>query len=232
MQKIPIAFSKHLKGCNQEHVILRRAGKKWWVKVNGWLLGEDWGNFVEDHDLQLGDLLIFKYEGEMEFKVSSLVQINLRENMNRLRKELMKEERKSIILARNSQRKVWNLISISAVLYFYFNSTLENVKLLKVVHNLRGLNRLGAWTSFHWLHLLWLSIFFKMYVAFIREKSAHLFMSLHIWIMFTLLTLSDYLQSSIYIPKRVKLYVSSWMSLTASWQSVFTFNFVYRPFCC
>ncbi|CAN4075783.1 unnamed protein product [Withania somnifera] len=49
--KIPDAFSKYLKGCNQEHAILRMAGEK-------------------EHDLQLGDLLIFRYEGKMEFEVS------------------------------------------------------------------------------------------------------------------------------------------------------------------
>ncbi|KAH0641567.1 hypothetical protein KY289_032541 [Solanum tuberosum] len=30
----------------------------------------NWKEFVEEHDLQLGDLLIFKYEGDMEFEVS------------------------------------------------------------------------------------------------------------------------------------------------------------------
>ncbi|PHU08580.1 hypothetical protein BC332_20440 [Capsicum chinense] len=68
--KIPIAFSKHLKGINQERAILRRAGKKWCVKVNGRLLGEGWAKFVEEHDLQLGDVLIFRHEGAMEFEVS------------------------------------------------------------------------------------------------------------------------------------------------------------------
>ncbi|XP_075109478.1 B3 domain-containing protein REM7 isoform X2 [Nicotiana tabacum] len=66
--KIPIAFSKYLNGCNQEHAILRRAGKKWVVKVNGRLLG--WGKFAEEHDLQLGDCLVFRHEGNMEFEVS------------------------------------------------------------------------------------------------------------------------------------------------------------------
>ncbi|XP_016549343.1 B3 domain-containing protein REM10 isoform X2 [Capsicum annuum] len=68
--KIPIAFSKHLKGINQERAILRRGGKKWCVKVNGRLLGEGWAKFVEEHDLQLGDVLIFRHEGAMEFEVS------------------------------------------------------------------------------------------------------------------------------------------------------------------
>lgn len=70
LQKIPVAFSKHLKGCNQEHAILRRAGKKWMVKVNGRLLEEGWEKFAKEHDLQLGDCLVFKHEGNMEFEVS------------------------------------------------------------------------------------------------------------------------------------------------------------------
>uniref|UniRef100_A0A1U7VQY7 B3 domain-containing protein REM5-like n=1 Tax=Nicotiana sylvestris TaxID=4096 RepID=A0A1U7VQY7_NICSY len=69
--KIPIPFSKYLNGCNQEHAILRRAGKKSVVKVNGRLLEEGWGKFAEEHDLQLGDCLVFKHEGNMEFEVSN-----------------------------------------------------------------------------------------------------------------------------------------------------------------
>ncbi|KAH0643663.1 hypothetical protein KY289_034637 [Solanum tuberosum] len=68
--KIPVAFSKHLKGCNQEHAILRKAGKKWQVKVNGRLLEEGWAKFAKEHDLQLGDCLIFRHEGNLEFEVS------------------------------------------------------------------------------------------------------------------------------------------------------------------
>ncbi|XP_049376778.1 B3 domain-containing protein REM10-like [Solanum stenotomum] len=70
--KIPIGFLKYLKRHDQyEHAILRRKGKKWLVKVNDRRLEKgNWKEFVEEHDLQLGDLLIFKYEGDMEFEVS------------------------------------------------------------------------------------------------------------------------------------------------------------------
>ncbi|XP_019261604.1 PREDICTED: B3 domain-containing protein REM5-like [Nicotiana attenuata] len=69
--KIPIGFLKYLKGReNIEHAILRCAGKKWQVKVNGRRLEEGWEKFVEEHDLQYGDMLVFRYEGNMEFEVS------------------------------------------------------------------------------------------------------------------------------------------------------------------
>ncbi|XP_059305827.1 B3 domain-containing protein REM10-like isoform X1 [Lycium ferocissimum] len=70
--KIPIGFFKYLKGHDQyKHAILRRAGKKWLVKVNGQRLEDgNWKEFVEQHDLQLGDILVFKHEGDMEFEVS------------------------------------------------------------------------------------------------------------------------------------------------------------------
>ncbi|XP_059305924.1 B3 domain-containing protein REM10-like isoform X2 [Lycium ferocissimum] len=70
--KIPIGFLKYLKGHDQyEHAILRRADKKWLVKVNGSRLEEgDWKDFVEQHDLQLGDILVFKHERDMIFEVS------------------------------------------------------------------------------------------------------------------------------------------------------------------
>ncbi|KAH0641571.1 hypothetical protein KY289_032545 [Solanum tuberosum] len=69
--KIPIGFLKYLEGLNHiKHAILKRMGKKWLVKVNGWRLEEGWEKFAEEHDLQLGDFLVFKHEGDMEFEVS------------------------------------------------------------------------------------------------------------------------------------------------------------------
>ncbi|XP_016549275.1 B3 domain-containing protein REM17 isoform X7 [Capsicum annuum] len=70
--KIPIGFLKYLKG--QEHVkcaVLKRDGKKWRVKVNGRKLEEgNWGKFVKEFDLQVGNILVFSHEGSMEFEVS------------------------------------------------------------------------------------------------------------------------------------------------------------------
>nr|XP_025888236.1 B3 domain-containing protein REM10-like isoform X1 [Solanum lycopersicum] len=53
-----------------KHAILKSMGKKWLVKVNGWRLEEGWEKFAEEHDLHLGDFLVFKHEGDMEFEVS------------------------------------------------------------------------------------------------------------------------------------------------------------------
>ncbi|PHT98405.1 hypothetical protein BC332_32685 [Capsicum chinense] len=69
--KIPIGFLKYLKGQDQiEHVVLRSGGKNWLVKVKCWRFGAGWAAFVEQHDLQLGDILVFRHEGNMEFEVS------------------------------------------------------------------------------------------------------------------------------------------------------------------
>nr|XP_033511402.1 B3 domain-containing protein REM14-like isoform X2 [Nicotiana tomentosiformis] len=68
--KIPKGFLKYLKGHEHEHAVLRRGSKKWLVKLNGQRLEEGWEKFAEEHGLQLGDLLIFRHEGEMEFEVT------------------------------------------------------------------------------------------------------------------------------------------------------------------
>ncbi|XP_059305768.1 B3 domain-containing protein REM8-like isoform X7 [Lycium ferocissimum] len=69
--KIPIGFLKYLKGYeNIKRAVLKRAGKKWLVKVKGRQLKRGWKKFAKEHDLQIGDLLIFRHEGEMEFDVS------------------------------------------------------------------------------------------------------------------------------------------------------------------
>ncbi|KAK4729175.1 hypothetical protein R3W88_022163 [Solanum pinnatisectum] len=67
---IPIGFFKYLKGQGNEYALLRRASKKWSVKVNGRRLEDGWEEFVKDHDLQLGNILIFRHEGDMEFEVA------------------------------------------------------------------------------------------------------------------------------------------------------------------
>lgn len=59
-----------MKGQENEYALLRRASKKWSVKVNGRRLEDGWEEFVKDHDLQLGNVLIFRHEGDMEFEVA------------------------------------------------------------------------------------------------------------------------------------------------------------------
>ncbi|KAM3270586.1 B3 domain-containing protein REM17 [Capsicum chacoense] len=69
--KIPIGFLKYLKGHYQHgHAILKRAGKKWMVKLNEHRFEEGWEKFSEEHDVQLGYMLVFRHEGNMEFEVS------------------------------------------------------------------------------------------------------------------------------------------------------------------
>ncbi|KAF3625295.1 putative B3 domain-containing protein REM14-like isoform X1 [Capsicum annuum] len=69
--KVPIGFLKYLKGHGHvEHVVLKRAGKKWLVKLNGRRFEDGWEKFAEEHDLQLGNMLIFRHEGDMDFHVS------------------------------------------------------------------------------------------------------------------------------------------------------------------
>ncbi|XP_009767536.1 B3 domain-containing protein REM10 [Nicotiana tabacum] len=68
--KIPVGFLKYLKGYKNEYAILRKDGKKWLVKVKGRRLQEGWGKFVEEQGLELGNMLVFRHEGNMEFEVT------------------------------------------------------------------------------------------------------------------------------------------------------------------
>ncbi|KAG5568555.1 hypothetical protein H5410_064427 [Solanum commersonii] len=130
LQKIPVAFSKHLKGCNQENAILRKAGKKWQVKVNGRLLEEGWAKFAKEHELQLGDCLIFRHEGNLEFEVFIFGSNHFEREYEQTREggEEINHTCKKII----SQGLGFVLYS-SSVVFFCFNYTLENIKLLKIV---------------------------------------------------------------------------------------------------
>ncbi|MCD7446412.1 hypothetical protein HAX54_006021 [Datura stramonium] len=69
--KIPVGFFKYLKGQEHiEHAVLKWAGKKWRIKLNDKRFEEGWGKFSEENDLKLGDMLVFRHEGNMEFEVS------------------------------------------------------------------------------------------------------------------------------------------------------------------
>ncbi|PHU08824.1 hypothetical protein BC332_20684 [Capsicum chinense] len=70
-KKIPKGFLKYLKGHSHiERAILKRTGKKWLVKLNGRRLEDGWEKFAGELSLRLGDLVIFRHEGDMEFEVS------------------------------------------------------------------------------------------------------------------------------------------------------------------
>ncbi|KAJ8561122.1 hypothetical protein K7X08_027312 [Anisodus acutangulus] len=69
--KIPIVFLKYVK--EYEHIkraILKKAGKKWRVKLNDQRFEAGWGKFTVENDVQLGDMLVFRHEGNMEFEVT------------------------------------------------------------------------------------------------------------------------------------------------------------------
>ncbi|KAF2302818.1 hypothetical protein GH714_008556 [Hevea brasiliensis] len=67
---IPVSFFKYLKGQKCEKAVLRSiAGKLWYVKVNGCRFEDGWEEFVRDHDLHVGDFLVFRHEGDMVFDV-------------------------------------------------------------------------------------------------------------------------------------------------------------------
>ncbi|KAF8388727.1 hypothetical protein HHK36_025407 [Tetracentron sinense] len=70
LQFIPVAFLKYLDGETCDDAVLRSShGKLWRVKINGLRFEEGWGDFARDHDLHVGDFLVFRYEKGMVFDV-------------------------------------------------------------------------------------------------------------------------------------------------------------------
>ncbi|CAF2047487.1 unnamed protein product, partial [Brassica napus] len=71
---IPLAFfSKHIEGkTNQKTWKLRSdaSDQTWEVIQEGRTLTGGWKDFTTTHDLQIGDLVIFKHEGDMVFHVT------------------------------------------------------------------------------------------------------------------------------------------------------------------
>ncbi|XP_077224751.1 putative B3 domain-containing protein Os04g0347400 isoform X2 [Tasmannia lanceolata] len=72
---IPIAFNRYLVGEKSDIAVLKSPlGKSWCVKVRGHINGvffeDGWEDFVADHGLCSGDILVFRYEGNMVFYVT------------------------------------------------------------------------------------------------------------------------------------------------------------------
>ncbi|KAJ0085167.1 hypothetical protein Patl1_09047 [Pistacia atlantica] len=73
-QKIPIKFVKHMGGQTSGSVsLIGPSGNTWHVNLiqqNGDLFfDQGWPTFVSDHFLECGDLLVFRYDGELHFTV-------------------------------------------------------------------------------------------------------------------------------------------------------------------
>ncbi|XP_039066366.1 B3 domain-containing protein REM5-like [Hibiscus syriacus] len=68
---IPLAFFKHyLKTqTNGPRAVLRSHGRTWPVKIRDRRFEDGWGDFARDHDLHVGDFLLFGYGGDMVFDV-------------------------------------------------------------------------------------------------------------------------------------------------------------------
>ncbi|XP_065850544.1 B3 domain-containing protein REM9-like [Euphorbia lathyris] len=68
---IPISFCKYLNVQECEKAMLRsQKGEKLWpVKINGRRFEDGWKQFVKDHDLKIGDFLVFRHDGDLLFNV-------------------------------------------------------------------------------------------------------------------------------------------------------------------
>lgn len=68
-QKIPNSFLRYLNGEKLEQCILRRGGGEWTVTITNQSLANGWANFASDNGLVVGDVLVFRHEGEMQFEI-------------------------------------------------------------------------------------------------------------------------------------------------------------------
>ncbi|EOA15767.1 hypothetical protein CARUB_v10006905mg, partial [Capsella rubella] len=73
---IPVKFfSDHIVGKHDGrtvNLISDASERSWQVKMQGHRLTDGWKEFVEAHDLRIGDFLVFRHEGDMLFNVTAL----------------------------------------------------------------------------------------------------------------------------------------------------------------
>ncbi|CAA7036268.1 unnamed protein product [Microthlaspi erraticum] len=74
---IPVAFfSKYVEGRNDQNktALLRSdaSDETWTVKMDGLKLTDGWKDFAVAHDLRIGDITVFRHEGDLVFHVTAL----------------------------------------------------------------------------------------------------------------------------------------------------------------
>ncbi|WZZ76553.1 hypothetical protein YC2023_087923 [Brassica napus] len=73
-ETIPVAFfSKHIEGKNEQRKAKLRShasDKTWKVTIDGRRFTRGWKDFATAHDLRIGDVIIFRHEGDMVFNVT------------------------------------------------------------------------------------------------------------------------------------------------------------------
>lgn len=77
LQNIPVAFfSKYVQGRNNHKKTAQlrsdASDETWTVKMDGLKLTDGWEDFAVAHDLRIGDMTVFRHEGEMVFHVTAL----------------------------------------------------------------------------------------------------------------------------------------------------------------
>ncbi|VVB10779.1 unnamed protein product [Arabis nemorensis] len=74
--EIPVKFfSKNIEGKHESKTLNLRSDaseRTWKVKMEGHSLTNGWKEFVEAHDLRIGDFVVFRHEGDMLFHVTAL----------------------------------------------------------------------------------------------------------------------------------------------------------------
>ncbi|KAH0940948.1 hypothetical protein HID58_000585 [Brassica napus] len=72
---IPVTFfSKHIEGKHEGRTVKLRSDssdRTWIVKIEGHRLTQGWKDFAKAHDLRVGDVVIFRHEGDMLFHVTA-----------------------------------------------------------------------------------------------------------------------------------------------------------------
>ncbi|XP_010445033.1 PREDICTED: B3 domain-containing protein REM8-like [Camelina sativa] len=74
--KIPVKFfTEHIEAKHEGNTVKLRSDaseRTWEVKMDDNILTEGWKEFVEAHDLRIGDFVVFRHEGDMLFHVIAL----------------------------------------------------------------------------------------------------------------------------------------------------------------
>ncbi|KFK29768.1 hypothetical protein AALP_AA7G176400 [Arabis alpina] len=115
--KIPVAFfSKYIVGKHEQTTVKLRSDasdKTWEVKMEGRRLTNGWKDFVTSHDLRVGDIVIFKHEGDMVFHVtpfgSSCCEIQYTQQSHIIKEEeddiVHVEEDRNVLRKKNQKPK-------------------------------------------------------------------------------------------------------------------------------
>ncbi|XVF35723.1 hypothetical protein REPUB_Repub18cG0170800 [Reevesia pubescens] len=143
LQSIPLSFFKYLKDQNCERAVLRSSGRTWSVKIKDRKFEDGWEEFARDHDLHVGDFVVFRHDGNMVFDVM-VFDISACQREYPLFAMKVKDRKKSSAKEFRKQLEKWTSTSLTLERPYFVATLMQKRFRLNIPKKFAGSNGLAG----------------------------------------------------------------------------------------